>query len=61
MKLIKRELRYIRHRICRNIYYADHCPISYRRNYRKMASNLLGMICMCVAGLCFGFILMLMA
>lgn len=34
MKLLK----YIRHRICRTIYYADQCPMDNRRNYRALAA-----------------------
>ena len=32
---MKKLFRYIRHRICRSIYYADHCPIDNRKNYPR--------------------------
>ena len=40
--MIKKELRYIRHRICRALYYADQCPMDNRRNSRMMQENVLG-------------------
>lgn len=39
MKHIKRELRYIRYRICRNIYYADQCPVDNRKNYKEIGKG----------------------
>ena len=47
MKHIKRELRYIRYRICRNIYYADQCPRDCRKNYNNIRRNIL---CACGLG-----------
>ena len=41
MKHIKRELRYIRYRICRNVYYADQCPKDCRKNYNDIGRNIL--------------------
>ena len=39
MKYVKRELRYIRYRICRNIYYADQCPMDCRKNYKEIGKG----------------------
>ena len=36
---MKKLFRHIRHCICRNIYYADFCPIDNRKNYRRMFEN----------------------
>lgn len=36
---IKKELRYIRYRICRSIYYADQCPHDYKKNYKEIMKN----------------------
>ena len=47
MKHIKRELRYIRYRICRDIYYADQCPKDCRKNYNNIGRNIL---CACGLG-----------
>lgn len=58
--MIKRELRYIRYRICRSIYYADQCPKDNRKNYSAMFNNL----CVCalatamVVALMFTFVLL---
>ena len=41
MKHIKKELRYIRYRICRDIYYADQCPKDCRKNYNNIRKNIL--------------------
>lgn len=38
---IKREIRYIRYRICRNIYYADQCPSDCQKNYLNIGRNIL--------------------
>lgn len=38
---IKREIRYIRYRICRSIYYADQCPNDCRKNYTNIGKNIL--------------------
>lgn len=61
MKHIKRELRYIRYRICRNIYYADQCPKDCRKDFRETAKNLAGMILMSVIGLLMACVFVLMA
>ena len=47
MKHIKKELRYIRYRICRDIYYADQCPRDCRKNYNNIGKNIL---CACGMG-----------
>ena len=44
---IKREFRYIRYRVCRDIYYADQCPSDCRKNYRNIGQNIL---CACGLG-----------
>ena len=44
---MKKELRYIRYRICRNIYYADQCPMENRKNYNNIGKNIL---CACGLG-----------
>lgn len=61
MKHIKRELRYIRYRICRNIYYADQCPMDNRKNYKEIAKNLAGMALLCVVGFFMACLFVLMA
>ena len=38
---IKKEIRYIRYRICRSIYYADQCPNDCRKNYSDIGKNIL--------------------
>ena len=38
---IKREFRYVRYRVCRDIYYADQCPNDCRKNYRNIGQNIL--------------------
>ena len=48
---IKRELRYIRYRICRSIYYADQCPNDCRKNYRNIGKSILMASGMFVFGL----------
>ena len=48
---MKRELRYIRYRICRSIYYADQCPNDCRKNYRGIGKSILMASGMFVFGL----------
>ena len=36
---MKKLFKHIRFRICRNIYYADWCPMENRKNYRKIFEN----------------------
>lgn len=48
---IKRELRYIRYKVCRNIYYADQCPNDCRKNYRDIGKSILMASGMFVFGL----------
>ena len=43
---MKKLFRRIRHRICRNIYYADWCPMDNRKNYRKIFENFLAVLCL---------------
>lgn len=45
---MKRELRYIRYRICRSIYYADQCPNDCRKNYNEIGKTIL---CACGLGI----------
>lgn len=57
---MKKELRYIRYRICRNIYYADQCPVDNRKNFKEIAKNVVmafGFCCVCFVVLCM-FVLM---
>ena len=54
---MKRELRYIRYRICRSIYYADQCPADNRKNYNNIGKNIL---CACGLGVC-GLVFMALA
>lgn len=57
---MKKELRYIRYRICRNIYYADQCPMDNRKNFKEIAKNVgmaFGLGCVCFVVLCV-FVLM---
>ena len=60
MKHVKRELRYIRFRICRNIYYADYCPIDNRKNYRQMFENFIAALGLTLSGLVIVILLCLM-
>ena len=58
---MKKELRYIRYRICRNIYYADQCPVDNRKNFKGIAKNVgmaFGLGCV---GLVVLFVFVLMA
>lgn len=45
-RAMKKLFRYIRHRICRSIYYADYCPFENRKNYNNIGKNIL-----CACGL----------
>ena len=58
---MKKELRYIRYRICRNIYYADWCPKDNRKNRNNMMQNFLGGLVLALGGFAFMFIAILMA
>jgi hypothetical protein len=49
--------RYIRHRICRFIYYFDACPAGYRKDFKALALEGLACAGLCIAGV-FAFILM---
>ena len=59
--MIKRELRYIRYRICRNIYYADQCPMDNRKNRNNMKQNILAGLALALGGFAFMLIAILMA
>ena len=50
---MKRELRYIRYRICRSIYYADYCPIDNRKSYSNIGKNILCACGLSIVVLCF--------
>lgn len=57
---MKRELKYIRHKICRSIYYADHCPMDNKKNYKEMFVNAIAAFGLCVVGLAIMILLCLM-
>ena len=58
---MKKELRYIRYRICRSIYYADQCPMDNRKNYRNICKNILCALGLCAVGLTALFVAVLLA
>lgn len=58
---MKRELRYIRYRICRSIYYADQCPNDCRKNYNNIGKNILSALVLGVAGFVALFMAVLLA
>lgn len=58
---MKRELRYIRYRICRSIYYADQCPNDCRKNYNNIGKNILSALALGVAGFVVLFMAVLLA
>lgn len=58
---MKRELRYIRYRICRSIYYADQCPNDCRKNYNNIGKNILFALALGVAGFVTLFMAVLLA
>lgn len=58
---MKRELRYIRYRICRSIYYADQCPNDCRKNYNNIGKNILSALAFGVAGFVALFVAVLLA
>jgi hypothetical protein len=41
---MKKQFRYIRYRICRNIYYADQCPRDCQKNYSDIAKTIASVI-----------------
>ena len=55
--MIKKELRYIRYRICRSIYYADQCPVENRKNYSAIGKTIAAAIG--IAGLMVGLVAIL--
>ncbi len=58
---MKRELRYIRYRICRSIYYADQCPNDCRKNYNNIGKNILSALALGVVGFVALFMAVLLA
>lgn len=48
---MKKLFKYIRFRICRNIYYADWCPMDNRKNYRQMFENFIAAFGLTLSGL----------
>ena len=54
-------LRYIRHRICRFIYYFDACPASYRKDYKALMLEGLACTALCVGGVLAFMLMVLMA
>lgn len=58
---MKRELRYIRYRICRSIYYADQCPNDCRKNYSNIGKNILSALVLGVVGFVALFVAVLLA
>ena len=50
-RAMKKLFRYIRYRICRNIYYADFCPIDNRKNYRQIFENFIAALGLTLSGL----------
>lgn len=58
---MKRELRYIRYRICRSIYYADQCPNDCRKNYNNIGKNILSALALGVVGFVALFVTALLA
>lgn len=58
---MKKELRYIRYRICRSIYYADQCPNDCRKNYSNIGKNILSALVLGVVGFVALFVAVLLA
>lgn len=58
---MKRELRYIRYRICRSIYYADQCPNDCRKNYNNIGKSILSALALGVVGFVALFVAVLLA
>jgi len=50
-RAMKKLFKYIRFRICRNIYYADWCPVDNRKNYKQMFENFLAALGLTLTGL----------
>ena len=59
--MIKKELRYIRYKICRSIYYADQCPKENRRNVNNIIKQISGGLCVAVAIFAFLLVIGIMA
>lgn len=38
---MKKQMRYIRYRVCRSIYYADQCPRDCRKDYNNIAKTVI--------------------
>ena len=58
---MKRELRHIRYRIFRSIYYADQCPNDCRKNYNNIGKNILSALALGVVGFVALFVTVLLA
>ncbi len=60
-RTIRRYFRYIRHRVCRYIYYFDACPKQFRKNYKELVLEGLACFALCFFGTLFFFTLALLA
>ena len=58
---MKRQFKYIRYRICRNIYYADQCPRDCQKNYGNIAKTIASVIAITPFLLAFMIILIKLA
>ena len=56
-KAIRRYFRYIRHRVCRYIYYFDACPKQFRKNYKELLLEGLTCMALCIVSIAFFFAL----
>ena len=60
-KAIRRYFRYIRHTVCRYIYYFDACPKQFRKNYKELFLEGLACAALCFGATIFFFLLALMS
>lgn len=60
-RAMKELFRYIRYRICRSIYYADHCPMDNRKNYKEIAVNAIACFGLCLSAVSIFCLLFIMA
>ena len=58
---MKKAFRYIRHRVCRTIYYADWCPMENRKNYKKLILDFFACTIFATTSAAFFFILLTLA
>jgi len=56
----RRYFHYIRHRVCRYIYYFDACPKEFRKNYKALLLEGLACACLCIGAIIFFFLMALM-